>query len=146
MRSRPPSSPIPRWHPSVTRAGQALPRASGVATYDAILAAVFPVHEVASVEDTSGEGVATGKWGVDKVSRTSTFQDPKRPGLVKLFADRERRILVGGLAVGPEAGEWIGQITLAVRARVPVELLRDTPQPFPTFSESIYFTARELDL
>jgi len=117
-----------------------------VANYDAIPAAVFTDPQVASVGDTSGEGVATGKWGVDKVSRTSTFQDPKRPGFVKLFADRERRILVGGLAVGPEAGEWIGQITLAVRARVPVEILRDTIQPFPTFSESIYFAARELDL
>jgi pyruvate/2-oxoglutarate dehydrogenase complex dihydrolipoamide dehydrogenase (E3) component len=119
---------------------------SRAANYDAIPAAVFTDPQVASVGDTSGEGAATGRWGVDKVSRTSTFQDPKRPGFVKLFADPERRVLVGGLAVGPEAGEWIGQITLAVRAQVPVEVLRDTIQPFPTFSEAIYFAARELDL
>ena len=117
-----------------------------VANYDAIPAAVFTDPQVASVGDTSREGVAVASWGVDKVSRTSTFQDPKAPGFVKLFADRERRVLVGGVAVGPEAGEWIGQITLAVRAQVPVETLRDTIQPFPTFSESIYFAARDLDL
>jgi dihydrolipoamide dehydrogenase len=116
------------------------------ANYDAIPAAVFTDPQVASVGDTSGAGAAIGKWGVDKVSRTSTFQDPKRPGFAKLFADRDRRVLVGGVAVGPEAGEWIGQITLAVRAQVPVDILRDTIQPFPTFSESIYFAARELDL
>jgi pyruvate/2-oxoglutarate dehydrogenase complex dihydrolipoamide dehydrogenase (E3) component len=55
-------------------------------------------------------------------------------------------VVVGGVAVGPEAGEWIGQITLAVKAKVPVAMLRDTIQPFPTFSEVIYFAARELDL
>jgi hypothetical protein len=39
-----------------------------------------------------------------------------------------------------EAGEWLQQATLAIRARVPVEVLRDTIQPFPTFSE-IYVAA-----
>jgi pyruvate/2-oxoglutarate dehydrogenase complex dihydrolipoamide dehydrogenase (E3) component len=117
-----------------------------VATYTAIPSAVFTDPQVASVGDTSGENAAIGKWAVDKVSRTSTFQDPKRPGFLKLFADPERRVLVGGVAVGPEAGEWIGQITLAVRAEVPIAVIRDTIQPFPTFSEVVYFAARELDL
>jgi pyruvate/2-oxoglutarate dehydrogenase complex dihydrolipoamide dehydrogenase (E3) component len=117
-----------------------------VANYTAIPSAVFTDPQVASVGDTSGENAAIGKWAVDKVSRTSTFQDPKRPGFLKLFADPERRVLVGGVAVGPEAGEWIGQITLAVRAEVPIAVIRDTIQPFPTFSEVVYFAARELDL
>jgi len=117
-----------------------------VANYTAIPSAVFTDPQVASVGDTSGETAAIGKWAVDKVSRTSTFQDPKRPGFLKLFADPERRVLVGGVAVGPEAGEWIGQITLAIRAEVPIAVIRDTIQPFPTFSEVVYFAARELDL
>jgi hypothetical protein len=29
---------------------------------------------------------------------------------------------------------------------VPVTVLRDTIQPFPTFSEAIFFAARDLDL
>ncbi len=43
-------------------------------------------------------------------------------------------------ALGPEAGEWLQQATLAIRARVPLDVLRDTIQPFPTFSE-IYVDA-----
>jgi pyruvate/2-oxoglutarate dehydrogenase complex dihydrolipoamide dehydrogenase (E3) component len=117
-----------------------------VANYRAIPSAVFTDPQVASVGDTRGENAAVGKWAVDKVSRTSTFQDPKRPGFLKLFADPERRVLVGGVAVGPEAGEWIGQITLAIRAEVPIAVIRDTIQPFPTFSEVVYFATRELDL
>ena len=117
-----------------------------VANYDAVPSAVFTDPQVAAVGDTSGEGAVVGKWGVDKVSRASTYQDPKRPGFLKLFAEPERKVVVGAVAVGPEAGEWIGQLTLAVRAEVPVATLRDTIQPFPTFSEVVYFAARELDL
>jgi pyruvate/2-oxoglutarate dehydrogenase complex dihydrolipoamide dehydrogenase (E3) component len=116
------------------------------ADYSAIPAAVFTDPQVASVGDTSGEGAVTSSWKIESVSRTSTFQKPKRPGILKLYADPERRVLVGATAVGPEAGEWIGQLTLAVRAQVPVEVLRDTIQPFPTFSEAVYFAARDLEL
>ena len=116
------------------------------ADYRAIPAAVFTDPQVASVGDTSGKDAATSSWRIESVSRTSTFQKPKRPGILKLYADPERRVLVGATAVGPEAGEWIGQLTLAVRAQVPVEVLRDTIQPFPTFSEAVYFAARDLEL
>jgi len=116
------------------------------ADYRAIPAAVFTDPQVASVGDTSGEGAVTSSWKIESVSRTSTFQKPKRPGILKLYADPERRVLVGATAVGPEAGEWIGQLTLAVRAQVPVDVLRDTIQPFPTFSEAVYFAARDLEL
>jgi pyruvate/2-oxoglutarate dehydrogenase complex dihydrolipoamide dehydrogenase (E3) component len=116
------------------------------ADYRAIPSAIFTDPQVAAVGDTSGEGAVVSRWEVSKVSRTSTFQKPKRPGFVKLFADPERRVLVGAVAVGPEAGEWLGQLTLAVRADVPIDVLRDTIQPFPTFSEAIFFAARGLDL
>ena len=54
-------------------------------------------------------------------------------------------MLVGAVAVGPEAGEWLGQLTLAVRARVPIDVLLDTIQPYPTFSEAIFNAVRELE-
>jgi pyruvate/2-oxoglutarate dehydrogenase complex dihydrolipoamide dehydrogenase (E3) component len=120
---------------------------AATADYRAIPSAVFTEPQVASVGDTSGKNDAvTSKWPIEQVSRTATFQKPKRPGFVKLYADRERRVLVGATCVGPEAGEWLGQLTLAVRAHVPVEILRDTIQPFPTFSEAVYFAARDLAL
>jgi pyruvate/2-oxoglutarate dehydrogenase complex dihydrolipoamide dehydrogenase (E3) component len=43
-------------------------------------------------------------------------------------------------ALGPETGEWLQQAPLAIRARLPLEVLHDTIQPFPTFSE-IYLAA-----
>jgi pyruvate/2-oxoglutarate dehydrogenase complex dihydrolipoamide dehydrogenase (E3) component len=116
------------------------------ADYRAIPSAIFTDPQVASVGDTSGDGAVVSTWDITKVSRTTTFQRPKRPGFVKLFADSKRGVLVGAVAVGPEAGEWMGQLTLAIRGEVPVEILRDTIQPFPTFSEAIFFAARELDL
>ena len=64
---------------------------------------------------------------------------------MKLAADRARRVLVGAIAVGPEAGEWLGQLTLAVRAEVPLDVLLDTIQPYPTFSEAIFGALQELD-
>jgi pyruvate/2-oxoglutarate dehydrogenase complex dihydrolipoamide dehydrogenase (E3) component len=116
------------------------------ADYRAIPASVFTDPQVAAAGDTSGEGAVTSTWRLESVSRTATFQRPKQPGLVKLYADPGRGVLVGATAVGPEAGEWIGQLTLAIRAEVPVDVLRDTIQPFPTFSEAVYFAARDLAL
>ena len=104
------------------------------ADYRAIPAVVFTDPQIAAVGDTSGEGAVTSTWSIEGVSRASTYAKPKRPGFVKLFANPDRGVLVGAVAVGPEAGEWLGQLTIAVRAAVPVEVLRDTIQPFPTFS------------
>jgi hypothetical protein len=38
-----------------------------------------------------------------------------QPGFLTLVSDGER--LTGGYALGPEAGEWLQQVTLAIRAR-----------------------------
>jgi dihydrolipoamide dehydrogenase len=91
------------------------------------------------------EGVSA-TWEVNRVSRSSTYERPKRKGFLRIFAEPERRVLVGAVAVGPEAGEWLGQLTLAIRAEVPVDVLLDTIQPFPTFSEAVHFAVRELAL
>jgi pyruvate/2-oxoglutarate dehydrogenase complex dihydrolipoamide dehydrogenase (E3) component len=109
----------------------------------AVPAAVFTDPQVASVGMTSGEDVVTARYEIVG-GRLSTYERPRRPGFVKLAADRER-VLVGAVAVGPEAGEWLGQLTLAVRARVSLEVLLDTIQPYPTFSEAIFNAALELD-
>ena len=63
-------------------------------------------------------------------------------GFLTLLGDGQR--LTGAYALGPEAGEWLQQATLAIRARVPVEVMRDTIQPFPTFSEIYVATLKAL--
>ena len=63
-------------------------------------------------------------------------------GFLTLLSDGER--LTGAYALGPEAGEWLQQATVAIRARVPLAVLRDTIQPFPTFSEIFVNALRSL--
>ena len=116
------------------------------ADHSAVPAVTFTDPQVASVGRTSGAGLVTGGRKIDSVSRTSTYERPKRPGFLKVMADPQRGVLVGAVAVGPEAGEWLGQLTLAIRAKVPVQLLRETIQPYPTFSEAVQFAVRDLPM
>jgi len=114
------------------------------ADYKAIPAAVFTDPQVGSVGTMDGDGLVTASFAIEG-GRLSTYERPKRSGLVKVAADRKRGVLVGAVVVGPEAGEWLGQLTLAVRAEVPLDVLLDTIQPYPTFSEAIFSVFQELE-
>jgi pyruvate/2-oxoglutarate dehydrogenase complex dihydrolipoamide dehydrogenase (E3) component len=114
------------------------------ADYRAIPATIFTDPQVAVVGDTSGGVQST--WPLTSTSRLSSYERPKRGGFVKVVADPDRRVLTGAVAVGPEAGEWLQQLTLAIRAETPIDVLLDVIQPFPTFSEAIFFALRELNL
>ena len=59
-----------------------------------------------------------------------------------LVSDGER--LTGAYALGPEAGEWLQQATVAIRAGVPLDIMEDVIQPFPTFSEVFLHALTEL--
>jgi pyruvate/2-oxoglutarate dehydrogenase complex dihydrolipoamide dehydrogenase (E3) component len=111
------------------------------ADYRAIPAGIFTDPEVATVGRTEG---VSARWELTATPRLSTYERPKRDGFVRLFADPADRVLVGAVAVGPQATEWLGQLTLAVRARTPIDVLVDTIQPYPTFSEAIFLALREL--
>ena len=82
----------------------------------------------------------TGTAPMSGVPKTATYTRAyaESNGYLTLLSDGER--LTGAHALGPEAGEWLQQATLAIRAHVPLEVLYDTIQPFPTFSE-IYLAA-----
>jgi dihydrolipoamide dehydrogenase len=114
------------------------------ADHRAIPATIFTDPQVAMVGDT--EGGVSSMWDIQKVPRLSTYQRPKQPGFIKVVADPERRVLKGAVAVGPEAGEWLQQLTLAIRAETPIEVLLDVIQPYPTFSEGVFLALRELNL
>jgi pyruvate/2-oxoglutarate dehydrogenase complex dihydrolipoamide dehydrogenase (E3) component len=114
------------------------------ADYRAIPAGIFTDPEVGTVGRTDGAGDVSVRYELSGVPRLSTYERPARDGFVRLFADPAARILVGAVCVGPQAAEWLGQLTLAVRAATPVEVLLDTIQPYPTFSEGIFLAVREL--
>jgi len=108
------------------------------ANYEAIPDAVYTDPQAASVGATEADFTATSL--VSEVSKMATYTRAyaQSNGFLTLLSDGER--LTGAYALGPEAGEWLQQATLAIRAHVPIEVLRDTIQPFPTFSE-IYVAA-----
>jgi pyruvate/2-oxoglutarate dehydrogenase complex dihydrolipoamide dehydrogenase (E3) component len=108
------------------------------ADYRAIPAGIFTDPEVGTVGRTDEEGLVSARWELTKVSRLSTYERPKRAGFIRVFADPAERVLVGAVAVGPQAAEWLGQLTLAVRSATPLDVLLDTIQPYPTFSEGIF--------
>jgi pyruvate/2-oxoglutarate dehydrogenase complex dihydrolipoamide dehydrogenase (E3) component len=112
------------------------------ADYRAIPATIFTDPQVAMVGKLEG---TISSWPLTSTSRLSTYERPKRPGFVKIAADPHRRVLTGAVAVGPEAGEWLQQLTLAIRAETPIEVLLDVIQAFPTFSEAVFLALRELN-
>jgi pyruvate/2-oxoglutarate dehydrogenase complex dihydrolipoamide dehydrogenase (E3) component len=114
------------------------------ADHRAVPATIFTDPQVATVGDT--EGGLSSTWDLGSVPRLSTYERPKHAGFVKVVADPERRVLKGAVAVGPEAGEWLQQLTLAIRAETPIEVLLDVIQPYPTFSEGVFLARRELNL
>ena len=77
---------------------------------------------------------------VAEVAKTAAYSRAYADAMGFLTLLSDGSTVTGAYALGPEAGEWLQQATLAVRAHVPLEVLRDTIQPFPTFSE-IYVAA-----
>jgi pyruvate/2-oxoglutarate dehydrogenase complex dihydrolipoamide dehydrogenase (E3) component len=103
------------------------------AHYEAIPDVIYTDPEAAAVGAIEGRFQATVP--VAGVAKTATYTHAyaEHQGFLTLLSDGHR--LTGAYALGPQAGEWMQQATLAVRAQVPLDVLRDVIQPFPTFSE-----------
>jgi pyruvate/2-oxoglutarate dehydrogenase complex dihydrolipoamide dehydrogenase (E3) component len=112
------------------------------ADFTAVPRVVFTHPQAAAVGEADGPLSATISLSV--VPKTATYLRAwdERPGFLTLVSDGET--LTGAYGLGPEAGEWMQQATLAIRAKIPLDLLADTIQPFPTFSESFHFALAEL--
>ena len=85
------------------------------ANYDAVPRVVFTDPQAAAVGEPEGRLTATVPLA--EVARTATYTRAyaESPGFMTLVSDGER--LTGAYALGPEAGEWLQQATLAIRAR-----------------------------
>jgi pyruvate/2-oxoglutarate dehydrogenase complex dihydrolipoamide dehydrogenase (E3) component len=108
------------------------------AHYEAVPRVVFTDPQAAAVGALEARFTVTVP--LSEVPKTATYTRAyaESNGFLTLLSDGER--LTGAYALGAEAGEWLQQATLAIRARVPLAVLSDTIQPFPTFSE-IYVAA-----
>jgi pyruvate/2-oxoglutarate dehydrogenase complex dihydrolipoamide dehydrogenase (E3) component len=114
------------------------------ANYDAVPRVVFTDPQAASVGEADGAITATAP--ISSVPRTSTYTRAyaEKNGFMTLVSDGER--LTGAYALGPDAGEWLQQATVAIRAAVPLSVMNDVIQPFPTFSEIFLLALTELEL
>jgi pyruvate/2-oxoglutarate dehydrogenase complex dihydrolipoamide dehydrogenase (E3) component len=108
------------------------------AHYEAVPRVTYTDPHAAAVGATEAPFSATAL--VSEIAKTATYTHAyaESNGFLTLLSDGER--LTGAYALGPEAGEWLQQATVAIRARVALDVLADTIQPFPTFSE-IYLAA-----
>jgi dihydrolipoamide dehydrogenase len=108
------------------------------AHYEAMPDVIYTDPQAASVGATQAAFSATAP--ISEVAKMATYTRAyaQSNGFLTLLSDGQT--LTGASALGPEAGEWLQQATLAIRARVPLPVLRDVIQPFPTFSE-IYVAA-----
>ncbi|MDD9207179.1 NAD(P)/FAD-dependent oxidoreductase [Georgenia sp. 10Sc9-8] len=121
------------------------------ARYDGIPRVVFTDPEIAAVGLTRSQadehGLTTREVRLDlteQLARPWTYEQEPR-GELGLLLDTERDVLVGAWAVAPQAGEWIHQAALAIRAAVPREVLLDQVAQFPTYSEGYQNALEALD-
>jgi dihydrolipoamide dehydrogenase len=108
------------------------------ANYGAVPRVTYTDPQAAAVGATDAPYAGTAALSDVPKTATYTHAYAESGGFLTLLSDGER--LTGAYALGPEAGEWLQQATLAIRAHVPLEVLADTIQPFPSFS-SIYDAA-----
>ena len=120
------------------------------ADYRAVPRVIFTDPEVAAVGLTEAEaaeqGIEIDAVTLDlptSIARPYTFQE-KPTGTFGIVVDRKRQVLLGAWAVAPLAGEWIHTAVFAIRAEIPVSVLKDTIAQFPSFSEAFGAALRAL--
>ncbi len=113
------------------------------ANYEAVPRVTYTDPQAAAVGAVEARFSASTPLSEVPKMATYTHAYAESNGFLTLLSDGER--LTGAYSLGPEAGEWMQQATLAIRARVPLEVLRDTIQPFPSFSEIYAAALKALD-
>ncbi len=117
------------------------------ADYRAVPRVTFTDPEVGATGLTEAQARAAGlvvRSAVDPLSNSTRgwlyqvgLDGEGADGLFKLVADAERGVLVGATAVGPQAGESIGLLTLAIQEAIPISRLARMIYAYPTFHRGI---------
>ena len=112
------------------------------ADYHALPRVTFTDPEVGSVGMSTqaaiaaGLDVMVGRANVPSTAR-GWIHKAGNEGFITVVADRARGVLVGATAMGPNGGEVLGLLALAVHASIPVEQLRSMIYAYPTFHRGI---------
>jgi pyruvate/2-oxoglutarate dehydrogenase complex dihydrolipoamide dehydrogenase (E3) component len=103
--------------------------------YTAIPRCTYTDPEVAFVGVTLEEAQAAGRNAFELVADLATTARGELVdaiGHVTVIVDRADKVLLGVAIAGPAATETIHEAVLAIRARVPLDVLADTIHAFPT--------------
>jgi len=103
----------------------------------AIPRATYTDPEAAGVGLTLDEAIERGHDADEETQDLATTAKgyvAEAQGHATIVVDRRERILLGAFIAGPGAAEAIGEAVLAVKLRVPIDVLADTIHPFPTTS------------
>ena len=110
------------------------------ADYSAIPRCVYTVPSVYAVGEPGRAGLSVARVLLSETARGRLERDDL--GRLELYA--ADGVLVGAVAVGPDATAWMAEVTLAIRARIPVSVLADVVHAFPTYGEALAAAFREL--
>jgi pyruvate/2-oxoglutarate dehydrogenase complex dihydrolipoamide dehydrogenase (E3) component len=106
--------------------------------YRALVRASYTDPEAAfcglSVEQARAAGLDAVEFVADFASSARGYSVMARRGHVTVVFDRASRTMVGAAMACPDASAAIHECVLAIRARVPVEILADTIHAFPSTS------------
>ncbi|GAA2794646.1 NAD(P)/FAD-dependent oxidoreductase [Saccharopolyspora taberi] len=130
-------------------AADILGQPSEPADYRAMPAVAFTDPEVAMVGLTEsaarerGLRVRTATTDIAASAR-GWIHKAGNEGLIKLVADADRGVLVGGTVVAPAGGEILAGLAVAVQGEVPVARLREMVLAYPTFHRALGVAFDEL--
>jgi pyruvate/2-oxoglutarate dehydrogenase complex dihydrolipoamide dehydrogenase (E3) component len=118
------------------------------ADYSTVPWVTFTDPELARVGMTEAEATEAGhqvEVGTMEIADFArAIATDQRRGLIKLVAEKGSGKLLGGHILCPNGGEMLGELTLAVRLGLPAGVIGSTIHPYPTFSETVAYAAREV--
>jgi pyruvate/2-oxoglutarate dehydrogenase complex dihydrolipoamide dehydrogenase (E3) component len=113
-----------------------------VADYRAVPRVTFTDPEIGSVGLSEAKAREQGlnvRTGITRIPSSSRgfIHKVGNDGFIKLVEDADRGVLVGATSAGPNGGEVLGALAVAVHAEVPTKLLRQMIYAYPTFHRAI---------
>jgi len=87
-----------------------------------------------SVEQAQADGIDAVEFVADFATSARGYGVQAKRGHVTIVVDRQARILVGAAMACPDASAAIHECVLAIKARVPVDVLAETIHAFPSTS------------
>jgi pyruvate/2-oxoglutarate dehydrogenase complex dihydrolipoamide dehydrogenase (E3) component len=112
------------------------------AEYHAVPRVTFTDPEIGSVGMSeeqarrAGMNVRVGKVDIPATTR-GWIHKAGNAGVIKLVEDADRGVLVGATSAGPNGGEVLSALVVAVHAEVPAQRLAEMIYAYPTFHRGI---------